>query len=164
MKYKTPKGDVSAHGTGWLIRPDVMITAGHNAYAWTQNLGRATEIKAYAGYNGASSISDPSVEFRIAKRVVTTSQWLSNRGSRAHDIAIVQFDKPFTSIQPFQYIETPPKGSHKIGVVGYPADKIDSATNERGGFMYELFEETTYDITEDKDTMLKYMVDSAGGK
>ncbi|KAI0382084.1 hypothetical protein F5Y04DRAFT_254025 [Hypomontagnella monticulosa] len=140
-----------------------MITAGHNVFTWRANGGRAREIIAYAGYDGASSINDPSVEVRKAKRVVTTSQWLSNRGSMAHDFAMVMFDKPFTNVEPFQYIETPAKDKLELGVVGYPADKIDATTGERGGKMYELFENTEYNIMEQKDTMLQHYIDSEGG-
>ncbi|KAI1407071.1 hypothetical protein F5Y13DRAFT_206684 [Hypoxylon sp. FL1857] len=163
IKYENLGDNKFAHGTGWLIRPDVMITAGHNVFTWRAGGGRAREIIAYAGYNGASSINDPSVEVRKAKRVVTTSQWLSNRGSMAHDFAVVMFDKPFTNVTPFQYIETPVKDKLELGVVGYPADKIDATTGERGGKMYELFESTEYNIMEQKDTMLEHFIDSEGG-
>lgn len=163
IKYENLGDSKFAHGTGWLIRPDVMITAGHNVFAWKANGGRAREITAYAGYNGYSSINSPSVEMRKAKRVVTTSQWLSNRGSMAHDFAMVMFDEPFTNITPFQYIETPPKDKLELGVVGYPADKVDPSTGERGGRMYELFESTEYNIMEQKDTMLQHFIDSEGG-
>ncbi|OTA69291.1 hypothetical protein K449DRAFT_428729 [Hypoxylon sp. EC38] len=163
VKYENLGDSKFAHGTGWLIRPDVMITAGHNVFTWRAGGGRAREIIAYAGYNGASSINDPSVEVRRAKRVVTTSQWLSNRGSMAHDFALVMFDKPFTNVAPFQYIETPLKDKLELGVVGYPADKIDATTGERGGKMYELFENTEYNIMEQKDTMLEHFIDSEGG-
>ncbi|KAL7628766.1 hypothetical protein AAE478_000281 [Parahypoxylon ruwenzoriense] len=163
IRYEGLGENKFAHGTGWLIRPDVMITAGHNVFTWRAGGGRAREIVAYAGYNGASSINDPSVESRKAKRVVTTSQWLSHRGSMAHDFAMVMFDRPFTNATPFQYIETPPKGRLELGVVGYPADKIDPVTSERGGKMYELFENTEYNIMEQKDTMLQHYIDSEGG-
>ncbi|KAI0842928.1 hypothetical protein F5Y06DRAFT_256469 [Hypoxylon sp. FL0890] len=140
-----------------------MITAGHNVFTWKAGGGRARQIVAYAGYNSASNINDPSVEVRKAKRVVTTSQWLSNRGSMAHDFAMVMFDKPFTNVTPFQYIETPVKDKLELGVVGYPADKIDATTGERGGRMYELFENTAYNTMEQKDTMLEHFIDSEGG-
>ncbi|KAI1461738.1 hypothetical protein F4805DRAFT_243138 [Annulohypoxylon moriforme] len=163
IKYENLGDNKFAHGTGWLIRPDVMITAGHNVFTWRANGGRAREIIAYAGYNGASSINDPSVEVRKAKRVVTTSQWLSNRGSMAHDFAMVMFDQPFTNVTPFPYIETPAKDKLELGVVGYPADKIDERNGERGGRMYELFETTEYNLMEQKDTMLQHFIDSEGG-
>lgn len=33
-------------GTGWLIRPDIFVTAGHLCYDWSHKQGRATEVKA----------------------------------------------------------------------------------------------------------------------
>ncbi|KAI0890714.1 uncharacterized protein GGS22DRAFT_194615 [Annulohypoxylon maeteangense] len=163
IKYENLGDNKFAHGTGWLIRPDVMITAGHNVFTWRANGGRAREIIAYAGYNGSSSINDATVEIRKAKRVVTTSQWLSNRGSMAHDFAMVMFDEPFTNVTPFPYIETPAKDKLELGVVGYPADKIDERNGERGGRMYELFETTEFNLMEQKDTMLQHFIDSEGG-
>ncbi|KAI1106657.1 hypothetical protein F4804DRAFT_347607 [Jackrogersella minutella] len=163
IKYENLGDNKFAHGTGWLIRPDVMITAGHNVFTWRANGGKAREIIALAGYSGVSSLYDSSVEVRKAKRVVTTSQWLSNRGSMAHDFALVMFDEPFTNVTPFPYSETPAKDKLELGVVGYPADKVDDRTGERGGKMYELFETTDYNIMEQKDTMLQHFIDSEGG-
>lgn len=36
MKYEhqAPDDERVAMGTGWLIRPDLMATAGHNVYDW----------------------------------------------------------------------------------------------------------------------------------
>jgi len=144
-----------------------MVTAGHNVYSWRRTNGRlpgrAREIKAYAGYNGAKSISDASVEFRRATRVVTTSQWLDSASSRPRDFALVQFDRPFTDVTPFQYIETPTTADVQLGIVGYPADLKDAETGERGGKMYELFEQTKFDITANSDRMLAHYIDSEGG-
>ncbi|MCJ1405732.1 hypothetical protein MMC11_008962 [Xylographa trunciseda] len=167
IQYENLPETAFAHGTGWLIQPDLMVTAGHNVYSYSKMKGklpgRARQIKAYAGYNGAASVSSPSVEFRIAKRVVTTSHWLDNQNSKARDFALVQFDKPFTDVTPFQYIETAPAGDLVLGVVGYPADLYDEKTREKGGRMHELFEPTKYDITEDADKMLKHYIDAEGG-
>lgn len=153
-----------AHGTGWLIRPDLMVTAGHNVFDWRYQAGRAIEIKAYAGYSGKASIADPSaqVEFRMAKRCVTTDRWLTTRGSKAYDFAMVQLDQPFTNVTPIKYIETPPMGSLNLGVVGYPADRLDE-NNEKGARMYEMFLETKYNLEKQIDTMLEYVIDTEGG-
>ena len=41
-------------GTGWLIAPDLLVTAGHCAY--DQVNGQVQEIKAYVGYKGKESV------------------------------------------------------------------------------------------------------------
>lgn len=42
-------------GTGWLIRDDVLVTAGHLVYDRT-NHRAVSQIKCYIGYNGAQSV------------------------------------------------------------------------------------------------------------
>ena len=46
-------------GSGWLIRPDLLVTAGHVVYDRNSNLGPATQIKCYIGYNGVDSVPKP---------------------------------------------------------------------------------------------------------
>ena len=102
-------------------------------------MGRATEIKAYIGYSGQASIKNPNVQFRTAKRIVTTEGWLKARGAKNFDVGFVQVNKPFTGITPIKYEETPVQGDLTLGVVGYPGDLKDEHTNEKGAFMYEMF-------------------------
>lgn len=108
-----------------------------SVYSWKSTAGRAFEIKAFAGCYGAASINSPSVQFRKAKRIVTTAQWQSSRGSMAQDFALIVFDQPFTDVTRFRYIEIPPQNKTELGIVGYPADKVDEQTGERerGGTM-----------------------------
>ena len=87
-------------GTGWLIRPDLLVTAGHNVYNWSagangEGLGKAVHIKCYIGYHGRDSVGTPAVQQRLAKNVVTTGEWLSNRDNRHRDVAFIQVDRPF---------------------------------------------------------------------
>ena len=126
-------------GTGWLIKPDLLVTAGHCTYDWGHKLGRATEVKAYIGYKGNSSIKDPNVQFRTGKRIVTTEGWLKTRGSKPFDVGFIQVNKPFTGVIPIKYEETPHEGQLNLGVVGYPGDLVDNRTGEKGAFMYEMF-------------------------
>ncbi|KAM3424642.1 Serine protease [Cercospora zeina] len=162
IKY-AQKPNSMAHGTGWLIRPDLIATAGHNVYDWSHNAGQAIEIKCYAGWTGASRVNE-SVEFRRAARVVTTERWLQTRGSKAHDFALIQVEKPFTNVTPFSYIETPPfQANVRLGVVGYPAEARDER-GERGARMYEMFLDTSYNLEKQADTMLEYSIDTEGGQ
>ncbi|PIA88451.1 hypothetical protein CB0940_07333 [Cercospora beticola] len=135
IKY-AQKPNSMAHGTGWLIRPDLIATAGHNVYDWGHNAGQAIEIKCYAGWSGASRINE-SVEFRRASRVVTTERWLQTRGSKAHDFALIQVEKPFTNVTPF---------------------------SKRREWRIEMYVSGQYNLEKQPDTMLEYSVDTEGGQ
>ncbi|PPJ55373.1 hypothetical protein CBER1_08698 [Cercospora berteroae] len=162
IKY-AQKPNSMAHGTGWLIRPDLIATAGHNVYDWGHNAGQAIEIKCYAGWSGASRING-SVEFRRASRVVTTERWLQTRGSKPHDFALIQVEKPFTNVTPFSFIETPPfQDNVRLGVVGYPAETRDE-NGERGAKMFQMFLQTEWNLEKQPDTMLEYSIDTEGGQ
>ncbi|KAL9602705.1 MAG: hypothetical protein Q9219_001695 [cf. Caloplaca sp. 3 TL-2023] len=152
-----------AMGTGWLITPDILVTAGHCSYDWSHKLGRATEVKAYIGYDGRQSEKSPDVQFRQAKRVATTEGWITTRGQKPFDVSFMQLQKPFTGVTPFKFEDTPANGRLALGVVGYPGDKIDRGTNEKGAHMYEMFLPTEYDLSTQKDTMLEYQIDTFGG-
>ncbi|KAL8705089.1 MAG: hypothetical protein Q9201_001772 [Fulgogasparrea decipioides] len=152
-----------AMGTGWLIKPDILVTAGHCSYDWSHNLGRATEVKAYIGYQGDVSVKHPNTQFRSVKRIVTTEGWLKGRGAKNFDVSFMQVEEPFTGITPIVYSETPESGEYTIGVVGYPGDMKDPKTGEKGAFMYEMFLETRYDLATQADTMLEYQIDTYGG-
>ncbi len=43
-------------GTGWLIRNDILVTAGHCAYDHTNDYGPVQEVKAYIGFEGKASV------------------------------------------------------------------------------------------------------------
>jgi V8-like Glu-specific endopeptidase len=154
------------HGTGWLIRPDLLVTAGHCTFDWGHNLGPVVEIKAYIGYDGKTSVTDPKakVQFRSGKRVATTLEWITSKGQRKFDVGFVQLDSPFTDIVPWKFDETPFSGSLSIGVVGYPGDLRDERTKEMGAHMYEMFLHTNYNLAESHLQMLQYEIDTAGGK
>ncbi|KAI9652268.1 MAG: hypothetical protein M1831_007116 [Alyxoria varia] len=163
IRYEFQKPGSWAMGTGWLVRPDVLVTAGHCSYDWSHKLGRAVEIKAYIGYKGHQSENDPNVQFRSVSRIVTTEGWVKTKGQKAFDVSFMQVNKPFTGIKPFQFAETPASGDLVIGVVGYPGDLSDKRTGEKGAYMYEMFLPTQYDLTAQKDTMLEYQIDTFGG-
>lgn len=100
MRYEGQEPDDQRHamGTGWLVRDDTLVTAGHCAFDWSQNdgkgFGRAIEVKAYIGYNGKRSINDPDVQFRHGVQIVTTEGWLQSGVNRHHDVAFIRLDRP----------------------------------------------------------------------
>ena len=151
-------------GTGWLIRPDIFVTAGHCSYDWVHKMGRATEVKAYIGYDGNQSEKDSNVQFRHVKRIVTTEGWVKTKGQKSFDVSFMQVDVPFTGITPVRFEETPSEGDLVLGVVGYPGDLSDKRTNEKGAHMYECFMPTKFDLSTQADTMLEYEIDTFGGE
>ena len=126
-------------------------------------MGRATEVKAYIGYDGRHSEKDPSVQFRRVKRVVTTEGWVKTKGQKSFDVSFMQVDTPFSGITPVRFEETPSEGNLVLGVVGYPGDLSDKQTGEKGAHMYEMFLPTQYDLSTQSDTMLEYQIDTFGG-
>ncbi|CAD6585747.1 MAG: hypothetical protein ASARMPREDX12_002107 [Alectoria sarmentosa] len=163
LHYEFQKPERWAMGTGWLIKPDIFVTAGHCSYDWSHKLGRATEVKAYIGYDGHRSEKDPNVQFRHVKRIVTTEGWVKTRGQKTCDVSFMQVDTPFTGVTPVRFEETPPRGNLLLGVVGYPGDMSDKETGEKGARMYEMFLPTEFDLSTQADTMLEYQIDTYGG-
>lgn len=155
--------------TGWLIRPDLVVTAGHCSYDWEHGLGRLTNVKAYIGYCGNESIYDTDnfdVQFRTAISVATTSDWLGGGKNEARDVSFIKVSTPFDNVQSslISYAPTPLSGDSVIGVVGYPGDLMEAATSERGAFMYEMYLDTPFDLTTSPSNMLAYQIDTFGGK
>lgn len=152
--------------TGWLIAPDLIVTAGHCAFDWSFKMGRLTQVKVYVGYNGRRSAENPtsSVQFRQGDQVATTVEWLRSKGTRAYDLAFITVQQPFTGIVPIHFQDTPRSGTSYLGVVGYAGDIADQDTGEKGARMYESFSNTTWNIEDSEYTMLEYGLDSNGGK
>ena len=157
-------------GTGWLVRPDLLITAGHVVYDWSSRLGPTKEIKCYIGYNGRASVGTSHVQARFAKKVVTTVEWLESTDNRQKDVAFVQVDPPFLgNLRIFGLADTQESDTQVLlGVVGYPGDKslVDevSGDNEAGAQMYEEFAPTSYDLKTSRRNMLEYKISTFGGK
>ncbi|GAA89749.1 ATP synthase F1 [Aspergillus luchuensis IFO 4308] len=145
MRYEGQEPDDQRHamGTGWLVRDDTLVTAGHCAFDWSQNdgkgFGRAIEVKAYIGYNGKRSINDPDVQFRHGVQIVTTEGWLQSGPT-----------------------ETPLISKDIIGVVGYPGDM--QMDGEFGAQMYEEFKTVKWDRRKAANQMLEYRIDTYKGQ
>jgi V8-like Glu-specific endopeptidase len=167
LRYEKQEADDErwAMGTGWLIRPDLLVTAGHCVYDWRDSLGKVVQVKAYIGYSGKGSIGSPDVQFRRGHRIAATEGWLKGPENRTNDVSFIQVEKPFTGIVPFKFAETPLQGNDMLGVVGYPADmKLnDKKDGEKGAQMYEEFEMVKYDIGTSPKHMLEYRVSTYAG-
>ncbi|GKU05894.1 glutamyl endopeptidase [Fusarium langsethiae] len=157
-------------GTGWLIRPDVLVTAGHVVYDWGRRYGAASQIRCFIGYNGRASLQTAQVQARYGVKVISTEEWLQDAGNRTRDLAFIQVDRAFTgNLRTFNYVNTPPSG-HKtlLGVVGYPGDKSlkdpETGDEEKGAQMYEEYAKNDYDIGESARRMVEYQISTFGGQ
>ncbi|GMF70006.1 unnamed protein product [Aspergillus oryzae] len=123
MKFVKGEKVIWLMGTAWLIRSDLLVTAGHNVYDWEYNLGRAREIKASLGYWGEDSV-DNTVQFRYGTMVATSSGWLATKDNRINDVAFIKLDRAFdgtdTEMNLFHFKATPVSGERRMGIVGYP--------------------------------------------
>ena len=110
-------------GTGWLIEPDLIVTAGHMSFDWDHKFGFALEIKAWIGYYGRENVGDTSVQFRHGKTVSVPAEWIKAPREN-YDVSFIKVDKPFTGVKPFEYYDTPAKGksSNPWSLVGNTDD------------------------------------------
>ncbi|KAL6915578.1 hypothetical protein FSST1_007073 [Fusarium sambucinum] len=157
-------------GTGWLIRPDVLVTAGHVVYDWGRRYGAASQIRCFIGYNGRASLQTSQVQARYGVKVISTEEWLQDSGNRPRDLAFIQVDRAFTgNLRSFNYVNTPPSG-HKtlLGVVGYPGDKSlkdpETGDEEKGAQMYEEYAKNDYEIADSARHMVEYQISTFGGQ
>ncbi|KAJ0164753.1 Glutamyl endopeptidase [Colletotrichum tanaceti] len=168
--FNKGSGSVWMMGSGWLISPDTVVTAGHVVYDWGHRLQSATEIKCYIGYSGRASIGTPTVQARFGERIVTTAEWIEAAGNRRHDVAFIKVNRPFTgNLRNIPFRETPLFARDAtIGVVGYPGDKYlegkDGQSGEKGAQMYEEFAPTEYDLKKSERHMIEYQVSTFAGQ
>ncbi|KAK3312300.1 trypsin-like cysteine/serine peptidase domain-containing protein [Apodospora peruviana] len=161
-------------GTGWLISPDILVTAGHNVFHWSspKGMGRAVHIKCYIGYQGENSLNSRDVQSRIGKSVVVPAEWLASKENRHRDVAFIRVDHPFSgNLRPFSYKPTPKSGNELLGVVGYPGDRalgdVGRGKQEPGAHMYEEFDSTAYSLQAGNSnplSMLQYQISTFAGQ
>ncbi|KAK5652966.1 hypothetical protein OQA88_9446 [Cercophora sp. LCS_1] len=154
--------------TGWLIRNDLVVTAGHCCFDHAHTYGRLTSIQVYMGYKGRASINDSKFEVqkRMGKTVATTLDWYQHGDNEAWDVSFIKLNSPFTGVTPLAFESTPQSGRYTLGVVGYPGDLEDPKTREKAAFMYEMFDKEKYDLATAVDQqarLLQYELDTFGG-
>lgn len=147
--------------TGWLVRDDLVVTAGHVACDWDHKLGLLKEIKCYIGYYGRDKTKNPHVQSRHGVTVAAPYEWLRGPNS-VYDVAFIKLDKPFTDVTPFRFFNTPAKGTLTLGVVGYPGD-LKNGGKYGGERMYEMFLRVPFNLADNKRKMLTYEIDTFGG-
>ncbi|KAI3548676.1 ATP synthase F1 [Colletotrichum abscissum] len=160
-------------GSGWLISPETVVTAGHVVYDWKFGYQRAKEIKCFIGYAGRASVDSEKhdVQARLGERVITTLEWVqSGPRIRTHDVAFIKLDRPFEgdlNMFPVQD-PTPVSDEVRLGVVGYPGDKelpgSRGEDGEGGALMYQEFARTEYDLQDSTLHMIEYRVSTYGGQ
>jgi V8-like Glu-specific endopeptidase len=150
--------------SGWLIKPDLLVTAGHVVYDHGSHLGPATQIKCYIGYNGRDSVTSQSVQTRFGKNVLTTNEWIADSENRRRDLAFIQVGQEFSgNLNLFDFENTPPSGTGvDLGVVGYPGDRF--LDTEYGAQMWEQFNTTSYDVGTQNRHMIEYRISTYGGR
>ncbi|KAF4977236.1 hypothetical protein FZEAL_6219 [Fusarium zealandicum] len=151
-----------AQGTGWLIEPNLLVTAGHCVFDHTYSFGKAVKVRAFIGYNGKDSIETPGVQCRYGVEIVTPKEWIESDINRANDVSFIRVDTAFTDVQPIKYEATATFVNMKLGVVGYPADK--TYKDESAAQMYEMYKKVTCDLSKTTLNMLEYKISSSGGQ
>lgn len=163
------KEDVWMMGSGWLLRGDTIVTAGHVVYDCSRNYGAATQSLCNIGYGERASINDLKADVRTRQglKVMTTLDWMSGTRSRSRDVAFIQVTEPFTGVphHPLR-TATPVQDSNVyLGVDGYPGDRIlenkATAHEEQGARMYELYRK---DLEKHKPNITDYKIFTYGGK
>ena len=107
-------------GTGWLIAPDLIVTAGHMSFDWDHKFGFVKEMKAWIGYYGRNNVGDTSVQLRHGQTVATPAEWIKAPREQ-YDASFIKVDKPFTGVEPMMYSDTPAKGR-----MAFPGTLIES--------------------------------------
>lgn len=83
---------------------------------------------------------------------------------KAYDVAFIKVHQPFTGIVPINFEDTPRTAFANIGLVGYAGDITDPFSGEKGAHMYEVFQNTEWNLEKSDYTMVEYALDPYGGK
>jgi len=131
MCFASPNssGHVWATGTGSVITPDVVLTAGHNLFDHRHNLGNVISVVACVGYGGRQCLR------AFGAQACVPRHWLEG-GDRLSDLGIIKLDDAFIgslSIIPLAHNDRATET--EISILGFPVDK--GVNGEQGGAMYE---------------------------
>lgn len=146
-------------GSGWLIAPKTVITAGHCVYMHDAG-GWAREITAAAGRNGDARPFD----MRMSSNFSAPSGWV-DFANRSEDYGVIFLDEPFAPIAgetPFIFPFAAEDDGELIGSVlnlsGYPAGR---PLHGKDSTLQWFHARTPIDVT---STTLVYDTDTGGGQ
>ncbi|KAF7554159.1 hypothetical protein G7Z17_g3099 [Cylindrodendrum hubeiense] len=161
---KLPGESAWLMGTGWLIRPNLLVTAAHVVYHLGDEggFGPIKQIKCYIGYNGRASVASNQVQVRYGQFVVLPAEWLKAPDNRTRNVAFVRLENPFHGdLRLFSFSSTPEVGESVLGLVGYPRDHFifdDEIVGEFGAQIYEQFYSVSYDLLRNNHHMIEYKI------
>lgn len=115
----------SAIGTGWLVGPRTIVTAGHCVHHIPFLGGWATKIQVRAGRSG----EDFPFGTITAVRFSATDKWVAD-ADPDFDIGCIHLDEPLGDAVGWFGIGSFPKEElegHMLNISGYPADRGDGA-------------------------------------
>ena len=109
-------------GTGWLVAPRTVITAGHCVWMHNQG-GRVASIRVMPGRNG--SATEAPFKSCLATHVRTTVKWIEDKDS-GRDYGCILLPKSFldySSLGTFGYASLSDLEGMTVNLSGYPGDK-----------------------------------------
>jgi glutamyl endopeptidase len=147
-------------GTGWLIGPRTVITAGHCVYLHGAG-GWASKVEVSAGRNLASKPYGTIVSSRFS----SVNGWVKNK-SRDHDYGVIFLPQPFRPVgsgaAPFQFEFAALSDANLKGRVmnlsGYPAD---APANGKNGLKQWFHARQASQVTA---RTIVYDIDTGGGQ
>jgi hypothetical protein len=74
--------------TGWLISENMIVTAGHGVYDWTDVGGFVESVKVYFGYAGPDSVKESGCTSRHGVSAAAPAEYLK-ASSFVHDVGFV---------------------------------------------------------------------------
>ncbi len=140
----TPSGSIAV-GTGWLIAPTVVITAGHCVYDGNWSSG----MTVFPGVND----SEGNPVFAKAVRLEAVEGWTNSHADNC-DFGAIFLDRPL-DVGSFEFSEFSDAdlGQMVVNVAGYPTDKPNRSMWMHSGRMLDP-----------DDSFLHYRMDTHGGQ
>lgn len=145
-KVKTNEFINTASGSGWLIDPLTVVTAGHNVYD-PKSREYASEVIVRIGVMD-DNFKHRRVEERVARWVVLHLGYYE-LGLAKHDMAVIKLESAFDHVQCIDCVQAPVSATAAdLQVVGYPGDlPLRGKKSLKGCVMYLSQGKITYDLS-----------------